>query len=201
MRQRVLELNLTGTIDRACSEGFVQQFKKLEAQKPDKIYIRINSPGGSVLHGWSMVDVVMNSKIPTTAIVVGVAASMATTVMAAADKAVIMEHASLMIHNPFDPTEVTEHSSPQVKIYAGQIATLYAKRWGKHKSQIMKIMAGATGGDGTWYNAQQALDMGIVSNIITLPHQTSSQRTLPGMAATLSDIESRSSNLLTQIRI
>lgn len=198
MQKRILEISLNRAIDEITAEAFAQEFKKLEDQRPDQINIRINSPGGSVLKGWSMVDVVLNSAIPTTAIVVGVAGSMATTLMAAANRAKIMEHGSIMVHIPYDPAGEMASDDPQLKTYASQILTLYSKRWGKTTSEVLKMMSGSGSADGTWYTAKEALTAGLVSEIIPLKNQER-KRTISGMAAAMMDIHLKTSDDLNII--
>ena len=67
----------------------------------EKVKIEINSPGGSVIAGLAMANMIKNSKAHVIAHVVGIAASMASVVACACDEIHMEEAAFLMIHNPW----------------------------------------------------------------------------------------------------
>jgi len=71
----------------------------------EKVKIEINSPGGSVIAGLAMANMIKNSKAHVIAHVVGIAASMASVVACACDEIQMEEAAFLMIHNPWSEAE------------------------------------------------------------------------------------------------
>lgn len=71
----------------------------------EKVKIEINSPGGSVIAGLAMANMIKNSKAHVIAHVVGIAASMASVVACACDEIHMEEAAFLMIHNPWSEAE------------------------------------------------------------------------------------------------
>lgn len=176
----VYTINLFEGINEYSAANFVSEFKWLEQyENAKRIDIRINSQGGSVLHGWSIVDAIMTSKVPTRAINVGVAASMASVVMCVANEALMMAYASLMVHNPFYPggkkPESGEALSPQIETFRAQLIEIYMARWGKSESEVSALMDGEEGQDGTWFKAEEALAMGLVSQVIPTPTQHSNK--------------------------
>ena len=135
------------------SAAFISEFKKLELNSSE-IIIKINSSGGSVVHGLNIVTTILDCKIPTTSRIVGIAASMASVIALATDKTVILDYALYMAHNPFSPTG--EAQSDQLSAFAGMLKVIYAKRLGMSEDDVEAFMNGDKGKDGTWYNATQA---------------------------------------------
>jgi ATP-dependent protease ClpP protease subunit len=172
----VRTINLFGGIDEYTAREFISEFNWLVALEPKRIDIRINSAGGSVLHGWSIVDAILTSPVPTRAIVVGVAASMASVVMTAADESFIMDYASVMVHNPFYSNgSKPDVDDPQLATFRAQLIALYTKRWDKTEEEVADLMDGKEGHDGTWFKASDAKKLGIVSTVISTPSQHSNK--------------------------
>ena len=67
--------------------AFAEQIKYLEEIGVEELTIRINSPGGSVFEGMSIVSAIRASKMDITLINEGVAASMAGIILACGKKA------------------------------------------------------------------------------------------------------------------
>ena len=153
------------------AESFVNEFKYLESVSSE-IDIKINSQGGSVMNGLSIVNTILDSKIPTTARIVGVVASMASVIALAADKTVMSDYAVLMWHNPFSPSG--EAPSDQLMAFSAMLNKIYASRLGMSEEEVKSFMDGEDGKDGTWFNAEKAKSLGLISEI----EQTGIQKTL-----------------------
>lgn len=82
---------------------------KLKAQlndvKDKPLEIHINSCGGSVFAGTAMANFIANHKPKTTAIIDGIAASIASQIFFAADECRMPSNAYLMIHRPYTIAE------------------------------------------------------------------------------------------------
>lgn len=94
---------LSGPVDDHMANSVIAQLLFLDAQDPDKdIYIYINSPGGSVTAGMAIFDTMnyINSDVQT--IVIGLAASMGSLLLAAGTKGkrYALPNAEVMIHQP-----------------------------------------------------------------------------------------------------
>ena len=72
-----------------------------ESEDVDVIQLRINSGGGSVIDGMSIVSAIRSSKAAVHCYVDGIAASMAAVIAVAGDRLLMMDYAKLMIHDPF----------------------------------------------------------------------------------------------------
>ena len=83
-------------IDGAC---FAQELLFLATQV-DKIHIRINSIGGSVIDGFSIISAIKNSDVTICTYNDGLAASIAGLILIAGDERKAMDYSITMIHNP-----------------------------------------------------------------------------------------------------
>jgi len=158
----VATIRFFGKITEESALCFNNEFDYLETYiRPSLIRVLINSEGGSVLHGMSVYSTIQNSTIPTECIIEGMAASMASIIWAAGNKSLMRDYSILMIHNPFLPSDDNEESD-MVEAFRKQITTIYRKRFGLKKEQIVAIMDGAQGKDGTFFDAPSAVDKGII---------------------------------------
>lgn len=153
------------------AESFISEFKYLE-QHSSEIEIKINSSGGSVMSGLNIVSTILDSDTPTTSRIVGVAASMASVIAMAADKTIIADYALLMVHQPFSPNGGAENA--QLEAFSGMLTKIYSTRLGLDEEGVKAFMDGEDGQDGTWFNAEKALELGLVSEI----EDTGTQKTL-----------------------
>lgn len=97
------KLFLTGTVDEAMANQFVSELLYL-AQSNEPIDIYINSPGGSVINGLVIYDIIQacEDKVPINMYCTGLAASMAAVILAGGQKGrrYILPHSKCMIHEP-----------------------------------------------------------------------------------------------------
>lgn len=102
--QKTENVNFLGFKFRTIGPDSLEAFLK-ECAVGEKVKIEINSPGGSVIAGLAMANMIKNSKSHVIAHVVGIAASMASVVACACDEIQMEEAAFLMIHNPWSEAE------------------------------------------------------------------------------------------------
>ena len=140
------------------ADNFVSEFKWLE-QYSSSITININSTGGSVVSGLNIFSTILNSKIPTKSVVVG----MASVIALAADETVMNDYSLMMIHMPYSPSG--EGSSEQLDHFASMLTTIYEQRLGKTKEEVTALLEGVEGEDGSWFSAEEALKLGFISGI------------------------------------
>lgn len=82
--------------------GFPAKLRaQLDEVKDKPLEIHINSYGGSVFAGTAMANMIANHKPKTTAIIDGIAASIASQIFFAADECKMPSNTYLMIHRPF----------------------------------------------------------------------------------------------------
>ena len=102
LRERIVFLS--GGVDDDTANLVIAQLLFLEAEDPKKdIFLYINSPGGSVTAGLAIVDTMNHIKPSVATVVVGMAASMGSVILAsgAKGKRFALPNAEVMIHQPW----------------------------------------------------------------------------------------------------
>lgn len=146
----------------------VNQLDVLPATEPLNVYI--NSGGGEVVEGFSIHDKIKAHAGPTTAIVEGIAASMASAIMCSCDTVSAYENATVMIHNPRSGKSGTAEDlrkhAETIEHYESLLVGIYTKKTGMSEKDVKSAMSNET-----YYNAKQAIDAGFVDNIIDEPQK------------------------------
>ena len=109
---------VTGPIDDAMANVVIAQLLFLESEDPNKdIHLYINSPGGSVSAGLAIYDTMQYIKPDVSTICMGMAASMASVLLAAGTpgKRYALPYSRVMIHQPLggaqgQATEIEIHA-------------------------------------------------------------------------------------------
>ena len=135
----------------------------------DTIHILINSDGGSVSQGLSVVSAILSAKAYICARINGIAASMAAVIAISADKVEMQDFAKLMIHDPFFVGVGKEKLSAKDKKALDSITdtlrTILSRR-GIGKEKIAKLMR-----DETWFSADEAKTAGLADEVVTTPRK------------------------------
>ena len=131
----------------------------------DEINLSIHSPGGDVLDGWAIYNSLKNNKARVTARVEGLAASMASVILMAADTVEIPENAYIMIHNPWgfamgDAEEMRDTADLLDKLGNG-LVNAYASRTGNDEDEIREMMSAET-----WMDGKEAVERGFADKLI-----------------------------------
>ena len=132
------------------------------------ITIRINSYGGDVIAAARMHSIIRDYPGQVTVKIDGVAASAATVVAVAGDVVRMQETGYFMVHDPAfvfflaainleDMTRMTE----ALKSFKEGIVNAYETKTGLSRNRLSKLMT-----DETWMDAQKALDLGFVDEMI-----------------------------------
>ena len=101
LKERIIFV--TGPIEDYMANLIVAQLLFLEAEDPKKdIFLYINSPGGSVTAGLSIIDTMNHIKPNVATVCVGMAASMGSLILSQGQKGkrFILPNAEVMIHQP-----------------------------------------------------------------------------------------------------
>lgn len=158
---------VTGGIEDHMANLIVAQLLFLEAEDPKKdIFLYVNSPGGSVTAGLSIVDTMNHIKPDVHTVCTGMAASMGSIILSqgAKGKRSILPNAEVMIHQPWGGAQ---GQASDIEITARHILKtrdtlnkLLAKATGQKLSQIEKD----TDRD-FFMDAEEAKKYGIVDSI------------------------------------
>ncbi len=128
---------VTGGIEDHMANLVVAQLLFLEAEDPKKdIQLYVNSPGGSVTAGLSIVDTMNHIKPDVATVCTGMAASMGSIILSqgAKDKRSILPNAEVMIHQPWGGAQ---GQASDIEITAKHIL--------KTRDSLNKMLAKATG--------------------------------------------------------
>lgn len=143
------------------AKGLVSDLAELDT---DELDVHLNSPGGDIFDGLAIYQALRDHRAQITVRIDGLAASIASVIMMAADKIVMAPKASVMIHdgwtmavgNAGDLRKTADLLDKQSEI----IASVYADRSGQPADFWRDRMR-----DETWYNADEALAAGLVDEI------------------------------------
>src|SRR3978361_2070336 len=156
-------------IDDQVANLVVAQLLHLESQDPDKdISMYINSPGGSIYSGLAIYDTMNFVKPDIATMVVGVAMSMGSLLLAGGTKGkrAALPNSRILIHQP---SSGFQGQSTDIEIHAKEILELrrlldeiYARHTGQSIEQVHDDME-----RDRFFSAQQAVEYGLVDRIIS----------------------------------
>ena len=166
LKDRIIFLN--GVIDDAISDSVIAQLLYLNSIDNEKeISLYINSPGGSVTAGLAIYDTIRYIKAPVHTIAMGLAASMASLLLASGDRRSLLPHTKVMIHQPII-SEGVGGKETDISIIAKDLTTtrktiskLLSKHTGKSIKQIERDIE-----NDRYMTAEEALGYGMADNII-----------------------------------
>lgn len=147
----------------------VAQLLFLEGEDPKKdINMYISSPGGMVSSGLAIYDTMQFIKPPIATFCMGTAASMAAVLLAAGAKGKrnILPHARVMIHQPMGGAQ---GQATDIEIQAREIVKLKDTLnviLAEHTGQKLERITADTDRN-FWMDAQEAVDYGIVDNMLS----------------------------------
>jgi ATP-dependent Clp endopeptidase proteolytic subunit ClpP len=142
-----------------------QSFKdELEALDVEQLDVHINSPGGEVWDGVTILNTLRNHPARVTTIVDGVAASSASFIAMGGDEVVMSRNSELMIHdawgmavgNAGDLRDLAD----RLDAHSNNIASIYAERTGGTVEEWRDFMRAET-----WYSADEAVAAGLADRV------------------------------------
>lgn len=167
LKERIIFV--TGTIDDNMANLIIAQLLFLESEDPNKdIHMYINSPGGSVSAGMAIYDTMQYIKPDVSTICMGMAASMASVILAAGTKGkrFTLPYARVMIHQPLggaqgQATEIEIHAREILRI-RDEMNNIMSKHTGQPKEKIQIDT------ERDYYlTAEEAKTYGLVDEILT----------------------------------
>lgn len=162
---------VTGEIEDHMANLIVAQLLFLESEDPDKdIHLYINSHGGSVSAGLAIYDTMQYIRPDVSTICVGMAASMASILLAAGAKGkrFALPHSRVMIHQPLGGAQ---GQATDIEIHAREILRV--------REEMNQILAAHTGKDPEtikldterdhYLTADEALSYGLIDQVVASP--------------------------------
>lgn len=160
---------ITGEIDDTMANLVIAQLLFLESEDPDKdIHLYINSPGGSVSAGLAIYDTMQYIKPDVSTICMGMAASMASVLLAAGapGKRFALPYSRVMIHQPLGGVQ---GQASEIEITAREILRLRDEMNGilaHHTGQTKERIAQDTDRD-NYMSSQQAKEYGLIDEVVS----------------------------------
>jgi len=153
-------------INSESAEMVVSKLKAMDLMNHKKsITLEINSPGGSVADGMSIINAIEHIKAPVTTIISGQVCSMAALISIVGDKRLIYENSYWMQHSTSDVVgDYIQYIKDRTKFlceFEARTEKILQTKTKLTKNDILKIRTGEL-----WYNAEQCLAKGIVDKII-----------------------------------
>ena len=160
---------VTGEIDDTMANLVIAQLLFLESEDPDKdIHLYINSPGGSVSAGLAIYDTMQYIKPDVSTIRMGMAASMASVLLAAGapGKRFALPYSRVMIHQPLGGVQ---GQASEIEITAREILRIRDEMNGilaSHTGQTKEKIAQDTDRD-NYMSSQEAKEYGLIDEVVS----------------------------------
>lgn len=166
--QRVIVLS--EPIHGQSAKRVIEQLLALELEDSSKdIILYLNSPGGEVSSGFGIYDTIRFIRPKIKIVVTGLAASIATVILLAADKErrFSLPNSRLLIHQPLVSGNIQGQAS-DIEIHAKEIlktrekiAELYKRETGQPLERIKRDIE-----RDYWMTPQEALEYGLITKIV-----------------------------------
>ena len=164
------EIFLTEEVNPETSNELIKQLMYLERQDSGKeITLYINSPGGEVISGLAVYDLISLMKSPVRTVCTGTAASMAAILFLAGEKREMLPHTRLMIHDPSfsggsiggKKSHELRHELEKLDEVREALAKIIAEKTGRPLEEIYDVTS-----DDTFYSAEEAIAFGLATGIM-----------------------------------
>ncbi|MFE9232045.1 head maturation protease, ClpP-related [Cellulosimicrobium funkei] len=132
----------------------------------EQIILRVNSPGGEVFEGVSILNMLRAHKATVTAVVDGLAASAASVIATGCDETVMSPGTQMMIHSPSsivwgNASEMRKTADVLDGIEASIIEVYTDKAGEKDWTTLLA--------DETWMTAKESVDLGLADRVAVIP--------------------------------
>jgi ATP-dependent protease ClpP protease subunit len=185
--QQEADMYLYGGVgDKIDGDYFAEEMRWLEDQGVNVINVRINSGGGSIINGGSIVAQILNCKTTINTYNDFVAASMAGIILMSGDNVYMSDIATLMIHEPsigYDTIETTKDQKTKRALTAlrDQLVTVIMNKCKKSREEVNELM-----NKESWYNAKQSKNEGFIDEVIASTKKKPKNDILESMVAEFS---------------
>jgi len=157
------------------AKDIITLLDKAKSDGAKKINLRVHSPGGSVLEAGAIYNAVknlVNTGIEVYAYIDGIAASMASIIIAAATKVFASKLSRVMIHQ--SRISRASGTAADMRKYATQLETIneqfaevYAEKTGKSKDWVKQNWLPSN--EDVWFTATEAKAAGLVDDLVEPP--------------------------------
>lgn len=166
MSRRVLQLN--AEIDQPQATAIMNQLMYLSHEDPEApITVHINSPGGSIINGMCIYDIMQAVPNPIHTVCMGIAASMAALIFAVGDKRLMLPHSTVMVHEPFTTNAGgnmfdLQNRAESLQRMRENYCQIMAKSCKRTQDEVFAAMHKET-----YFTPQEAMDFGLCDGLYT----------------------------------
>tara|TARA_R110000824_G_C15069518_1_gene663203 strand:- start:67 stop:726 length:660 start_codon:yes stop_codon:yes gene_type:complete len=143
----------------------LQVFKLKYGCESPPMRLFINSYGGSIFAGFSIMDTIKNSKTPVHSFIDGSAASAATLISVVAHKRFIFENSFMLIHQlssmMWGNYETMKDEMENLDLIMDRVKKIYKEHTNMTTRQITAILK-----KDKWFEAEVCLELGLVDEIV-----------------------------------
>ena len=152
------------------ANSIIAQMFFLEMENPSKdIHLYINSPGGGIMAGLAIYDIMQFIKCNVHTYCIGMAASMGSLLLTAGKKRYILPHARVMIHQPLiaggglsGPVSDIEIHTKEMTFLKKKLTDIYVQHTGKKFNELTEAMD-----RDRYMGAEEAKNFGLVDEIVS----------------------------------
>lgn len=160
----------------------IQMINEYYGEEVKCINIRINSIGGSVADGLSIVSAILNSTIPCNTYIDGMAYSMAGVIAICGQKKYMADYATFMMHNANGGSD-----EEVLNLITNSLAKIFERNTNLTLDKCKDLMAKET-----WMTADECLNLGIVDEIVM------TKKMKPAMNATVRELHAIYNKVITK---
>ena len=175
LRERIVFL--AGEVRDEMANQICAQLLLLSAEDPEKdIYLYINSPGGSVLCGLGIVDLINYISSDVATVNIGMCASMGSVLLSSGTKGKrsSLLHSKVMTHQVSHGTQGniqdTRINQMEAEKYNYILFKMLSENTGKTFNEVLEFSR-----RDRWYNSDEALSFGLIDEIIGSEKKTMTQ--------------------------
>lgn len=150
--------------------AFAKEMLAMDGLGKKRFQIWINSEGGSVKDGYSIISTMLNTKTKVDTLVIGIAYSIAGVIALMGRKVEAMDFSTLMFHNPYNPDG---SSGRGLDVIRKSLVTAVSSRTGKTDIEVEGILNATTFYQAKDAKTQNIIDFVVDSGEINVPHGNS----------------------------
>lgn len=152
-----------GLYDHVSTDDVGRALRNLKGDGP--LTIKLHSDGGDVVEGYAIINMLKSLDRPIHVLVEGLAASMASVIVAIADHVTVYEHSFIMIHrisgSAFGTPEQIISSGETIQKLEDLAIDAYIARTNKTRDEIVELMNRET-----WFAGSEAKEIGFADEVL-----------------------------------
>jgi len=156
--------------DGVIAADVIKSVQAMNLKSSDTLRVRINSVGGDYFEGITLYNFFKGLKAKVNIVIDALAASAASLIAISGDTVDMPENTYIMIHAVStgfwgNAEQFIQEAATLKKLQEGTIINYLERTKDLTKNELIAMLY-ANNGDGTWFSAQEAVDIGFADNVI-----------------------------------